>query len=199
MPDWMPSWGTTALISIVTSLLTLIVAGRYVSPLLEVRNRRFQAKMQAREKFQADMLTVLSAATRLLATPIPAEATDTVRTALREERVRWRAQIDEATKRLADHFEQVAFSYSRSRQFSEAAVRYSGNARMVWISDRSEDRIERPEEHHPALPRAVLRQPDPPPSASPLRARVGTAPERTGGVVGLVTSNRHLGAVSRIS
>jgi hypothetical protein len=36
MPDWMPSWGTTALISIASSLLTLIVAGRYVSPLLEV-------------------------------------------------------------------------------------------------------------------------------------------------------------------
>lgn len=140
MPDWMPSWGTTALISVVTSLLALIVAGRYVSPLLEVRNRRFQAKMQARETFQANMLTVLSAATRLLAMPIPAEATDTVRTALREERARWRAQIDEATKDLADHFGQVAFSHSRSRQFSEAAVRYSGNARMVWISDRSEDR-----------------------------------------------------------
>lgn len=30
MPDWMPSWGTTALISVVTSLLTLIVAGRYI-------------------------------------------------------------------------------------------------------------------------------------------------------------------------
>ncbi|MEU6839721.1 hypothetical protein [Streptomyces rubiginosohelvolus] len=47
MPDWMPPWGTTLLIAIVTSLLTLIVSGRYVSPLLEVRNRRFQARMQA--------------------------------------------------------------------------------------------------------------------------------------------------------
>ncbi|GHD76377.1 hypothetical protein GCM10010317_092820 [Streptomyces mirabilis] len=39
---WMHSWGTTALISIATSVLTLIVAGRCISPLLEVRNRRFQ-------------------------------------------------------------------------------------------------------------------------------------------------------------
>lgn len=140
MPDWMPSWGTTALISIVTSLLTLIVAGRYVSPLLETRNRRFQAKMQAREKFQTDMLTILSAATRLVTTPIPTDATDTVRTALGEERVRWRAQIDEATKHLTDHFEQVAFSYSQSRQLTQVAVRYSGNARMIWISDRTEAR-----------------------------------------------------------
>ncbi|MFI6063614.1 hypothetical protein [Streptomyces sp. NPDC051286] len=139
MPDWMPSWGTTALISIVTSLLTLIVSGRYILPLLEVRNRRFQTKMQAREKFQANMLTVLSAATRLLATSIPAEATDTVRTALREERARWRAQIDEATRYLTDHFEQIAFAYAGSR-IPELAVRYSGNARMVWISDRSEAR-----------------------------------------------------------
>ncbi|MFE2090707.1 hypothetical protein [Streptomyces sp. NPDC059460] len=136
MPDWMPSWGTTALISIVTSLLTLIVSGRYILPLLEVRNRRFQAKMQAREKFQANMLTVLSAATRLLAAPVPREATDTVRSALREERIRWRAQIDEATKYLADHFEQVIFAYAGSR-IPELAVRYSGNARMVWISDRT--------------------------------------------------------------
>ncbi|MFI6727480.1 hypothetical protein [Streptomyces atratus] len=48
--------------------------------------------------------------------------------------------MDEATKYLADHFEQIAFSYSRSRRLSELAVRYSGNARMVRISDRSKDR-----------------------------------------------------------
>ncbi|WP_103509672.1 hypothetical protein [Streptomyces sp. SM13] len=140
MPDWMPPWGTTALIAIVTSLLTLIVSGRYVSPLLEVRNRRFQAKMQARERFQADMLTIMSATTRLLATPIPAETTDALRAALREERLRWRAQIDDATKHLTDHFEEVAFSFAQSRALTETAVRYSGTARMVWISDRAEDR-----------------------------------------------------------
>ncbi|MFJ2154223.1 hypothetical protein ACIOHB_36395 [Streptomyces microflavus] len=140
MPDWMPPWGTTALIAIVTSLLTLIVSGRYVSPLLEVRNRRFQAKMQARERFQADMLTIMSATTRLLATSIPAGATDTLRAALREERLRWRAQIDDATKHLTDHFEEVAFSFAQSRALTETAVRYSGTARMVWISDRPEDR-----------------------------------------------------------
>ncbi|MFE5957037.1 MULTISPECIES: hypothetical protein [Streptomyces] len=140
MPDWMPSWGTTALIAIATSLLTLIVSGRYVSPLLEVRNRRFQAKMQARERFQADMLTVMSAATRLLAAPIPTDATESVRSALRGERQRWQDQIDEATKRLADRFEEVAFSYAQSRTLTTVAVRYSGNVRMVWISDRSEER-----------------------------------------------------------
>ncbi|MFE6187674.1 hypothetical protein ACFQ6U_24920 [Streptomyces sp. NPDC056465] len=139
MPDWMPSWGTTALIAIVTSLLTLIVSGRYISPLLEVRNRRFQAKMQAREKFGANMLTILSAVTRLLAVHVPHEATDTVRSALREERTRWRAQIDEATKYLTDNCEQVAFAYAGPR-IPELTVRYSGNARMVWISDRSEAR-----------------------------------------------------------
>ncbi|WP_331739503.1 hypothetical protein OG613_43845 (plasmid) [Streptomyces sp. NBC_00015] len=139
MPDWMPSWGTTALISIVTSLLTLIVAGRYVSPLLEVRNRRFQAKMQAREKFQANMLDVLSAATHLLGAPIVPEATEAVRTALREERARWRTQADEATKYLTDHAVQLLFAYTGSR-LPDLAVRYSSTARGVWISDMSEDR-----------------------------------------------------------
>ncbi|AEM88558.1 hypothetical protein [Streptomyces violaceusniger] len=138
MPDWMPSWGTTALISIVASLLTLIASGRYVSPLLEVRNRRFQAKMQAREKFQANMLDVLSAVTHLLAAPVVPEASDTVRAALRGERARWRAQVDEATKYLTDHAVQLLFAY-RGPQLPDLAVRYSNNARAVWISDRSED------------------------------------------------------------
>jgi hypothetical protein len=138
MPDWMPSWGTTALISIATSLLTLIVTGRYVSPLLEVRNRRFQAKMQAREKFQANMLNVLSAVTHLLAAPVVPEATDTVRTALREERARWRAHVDEATKYLTDNAVQLLFAYTGSR-LPHLAVRYSSTARGVWISDLSED------------------------------------------------------------
>lgn len=140
MPDWMPPWGTTALIAIVTSLLTLIVSGRYVSPLLEVRNRRFQAKMQARERFQADMLTIMSATIRLLATPIPAGASDTLRAALREERLRWRAQIDDATKRLTDNCAEVAFSYAQSPALTEVAVRYASTARMIWVSDRPEDR-----------------------------------------------------------
>lgn len=139
MPDWMPSWGTTALISVVTSLLALIVAGRYISPLLEVRNRRFQAKMQAREKFQANMLDVLSAVTHLLNAPVPPEATDTVRAALREERARWCTQIDEATKYLTDHAVQLLFAY-RGPKLPDLAVRYSSNARGVWISGRTEDR-----------------------------------------------------------
>ncbi|UJV47319.1 hypothetical protein [Streptomyces sp. AMCC400023] len=138
MPDWMPSWGTTALITIVISLLTLIVSGRYISPLLEVRNRRFQTKMQAREKFQANMLDLLSAVTHLLAAPVVPEATDTVRTALREERTRWRAQVDETTKYLTDHAVQLLFAY-RGPQLPDLAVRYSSNARGVWISDRTEE------------------------------------------------------------
>ncbi|MFD7713784.1 hypothetical protein [Streptomyces sp. NPDC059786] len=139
MPDWMPSWGTTALISIATSLLTLIVAGRYVSPLLETRNRRFQAKMQAREAFQTNMLAVLSAVTQLLTVPVPPQAADPVRTALREERARRRAQLDEATKYLADHCVQLLLAYAGS-QLPDLAVRYASNARSVWISDRDEER-----------------------------------------------------------
>ena len=139
MPEWMPSWGATVLVSIATSLLTLIVTGRYISPLLEVRNRRFQAKMQAREKFQTDLLTVLSSVTHLLAVAVPPEATDTVRAALRGERARRRGHLDEATRYLADHSVQLLFAYNGSR-LPDLAVRYSNNARGVWISDRNEDR-----------------------------------------------------------
>jgi hypothetical protein len=39
------------------------------------------------------MLNVLSAVTHLLVAPVVPEATDTVRTALREERARWRSQV----------------------------------------------------------------------------------------------------------
>lgn len=138
MPDWMPSWGTTALIAIVTSVLTLIISGRYVSPLLEVRNRRFQTKMQAREKFQANMLDLLSATTHMLAGPVVPGAADTVRTALLEEHTRWRAQIEEATKYLTDHAVQLLFAY-RGPKIPDLAVRYSSAVRGVWISDRDED------------------------------------------------------------
>ncbi len=94
--------------------------------------------MQAREKFQANMLNVLSAVTHLLAAPVVPEATDTVRTALREERARWRAQVDEATKYLTDHAVQLLFAYTGSR-LPDLAVRYSSNARGVWILDRTEE------------------------------------------------------------
>ncbi|GAA1111190.1 hypothetical protein GCM10009577_37210 [Streptomyces javensis] len=94
--------------------------------------------MKVRETFQGDMLTLLSVTTRLLATPVPPEATSTVRTALWEERARWRAKVDQTTKDLADNAGQLAFAYGGAR-IPELAVRYSGTTRMVWISDRDED------------------------------------------------------------
>ncbi|MFD9868582.1 hypothetical protein ACFXI8_27450 [Streptomyces niveus] len=127
MPDWMPSWGTTALIAVVMSLLALILSGRYISPLLEVRNRHFQAKMQIREKFQAKMLDLLLAVTHLLAAPVVPEPTDTVRAAPREERVRWRAQVDEATTYLTDHAVQLLFAYG-GQQLPHLTARYSSSA-----------------------------------------------------------------------
>ncbi|MFS7874608.1 hypothetical protein ACEYXF_14940 [Streptomyces asiaticus] len=65
-------------------------------------------------------------------------ATDTVRAALREERTRWRAQVDETTKYLTDHAVQLLFAY-RGPKLPDLAVRYSSNARGVWISDRTEE------------------------------------------------------------
>ncbi|MEU3743547.1 hypothetical protein AB0E78_41700 [Streptomyces sp. NPDC032198] len=164
MPDWMPLWGTTVLIALGTSLLTSIVAGRYLSPLLEVRNRRFQAKMLAREKFQENMLDTLSAGMHLRAVPVAPAASDTVRTALLAEAARWSAQVDETTKYLTDHAVQLLVAYRGSR-LPELAVRYSGTARAAWISDRSKDR---------------KLQSGAQPSAGPFLDGTRTATDRTG-------------------
>ncbi|MET9700757.1 hypothetical protein ABZY31_28100 [Streptomyces sp. NPDC006529] len=42
MLDWIPARGSAALISMARTIFT----GRYIPPSLEVRNRRFQTKMQ---------------------------------------------------------------------------------------------------------------------------------------------------------
>ncbi|MGW8779767.1 hypothetical protein ACWGNM_17135 [Streptomyces sp. NPDC055796] len=78
MLDWIPVWGSAALISMATTIFT----GRYISPLLEVRNRRFQTKMQAQEKITTNALSILTAVIRLREVQIPDGVTDTLRAAL---------------------------------------------------------------------------------------------------------------------
>ncbi|WP_406187873.1 hypothetical protein [Streptomyces sp. NBC_01006] len=79
MLDWIPAWGSAALILMATTIFT----GRYISPLLEVRNRRFQTKMQAQEKITTNALSILTAVIRLREVQIPDGVTDTLRAALR--------------------------------------------------------------------------------------------------------------------
>ncbi|MBM9624779.1 hypothetical protein [Streptomyces zhihengii] len=133
MLDWIPAWGSTALIAMATTIVT----GRYISPLLEVRNRRFQTKMQAQEKITAAALSVLSATQKLQTVQIPDGVTDTLRTALTEERARWTKQLDEATCHLADHAQEFVFTFRGPN--SIRGMRYCGTVRMVWISDRTDE------------------------------------------------------------
>ncbi|MER5511553.1 hypothetical protein ABT052_40510 [Streptomyces sp. NPDC002766] len=58
---------------------------------------------------------------------------------VREERARWRTQVDEATTYLTDHAIQLLIAYKGDR-IPTMAVRYSGDMRGLWISNRSEER-----------------------------------------------------------
>ncbi|MFE2141536.1 hypothetical protein ACFXA3_07230 [Streptomyces sp. NPDC059456] len=133
MLDWIPAWGSTALISMATTIVT----GRYVSPLLEVRNRRFQTKMQAQEKITANALLVLAATLHLQIVQIPDSVTGTLRDALTDERARRRRQLDEATCHLADHAQEFVFTYRGP--YAILGMRYCGTVRMIWISDRPDE------------------------------------------------------------
>lgn len=133
MLDWIPSWATTALIAMATTIFT----GRYISPLLEVRNRRFQMKMQAQEKLTSSALAVLSAVMKLRTVQVPDGVTETLRSALTEERARWRQQLDEATRHLADHSQEFVFTFRGPGAI--LGMRYCATARMVWISDRTDE------------------------------------------------------------
>ncbi|WP_328923509.1 hypothetical protein OG429_01940 [Streptomyces sp. NBC_00190] len=133
MLDWIPAWGSTAFISIATTIVT----GHYISPLLEVHNRRFQTKMQAQEKITAAALSVLSATQKLRTVQVPDGVSDTLRAALTEERGRWRKQLDEATCHLADHAQEFVFTFRGPN--SIRGMRYCGTVRMVWISDRTDE------------------------------------------------------------
>ncbi|MFB7810869.1 hypothetical protein [Streptomyces virginiae] len=133
MLEWIPAWGSAALISMATTIFT----GRYISPLLEVRNRRYQTKMQAQEKITTNALAILTAVIKLREVQIPDGVTDTLRAALTEERIRWHRQVDEATQHLTDHAQEFVFTFRGSA--GVLGMRYCGTARMVWISDRTEE------------------------------------------------------------
>ncbi|MFG2234897.1 hypothetical protein ACGFNX_33735 [Streptomyces sp. NPDC048723] len=118
-------------------MATTIFTGRYISPLLEVRNRRFQTKMQAQEKITTNALSILTAVIKLREVQVPDGVTDTLRAALTEERDRWHRQVDEATRHLTDHAQEFVFTFRGP--IGVLGMRYCGTARMVWISDRTEE------------------------------------------------------------
>lgn len=137
MFDVVPSVVVPALVSVVGSVASVWVTGRYISPSLEARNRRKQAGHQVRDKVSQSLITIMSASGQLQNTEPPEAATDTVRAALENERDRWRQQLDDATRYLVDNVAHFALTYPDTRLMA-LATRYIASARMLMISDRTE-------------------------------------------------------------
>ncbi|MGW4442026.1 hypothetical protein [Streptomyces sp. NPDC004682] len=89
----------TLVLALATSLATTVGVGWLVAPRLEVRKRRIGELHQARGRFLASMLRIVSAAGRLRAVEEPALGdpgwTDVMRDRVRAERARWMTQLDE--------------------------------------------------------------------------------------------------------
>lgn len=128
----------TLISAVITALVTTVAVNYLVVPRLEARNRRIQAAHIARDRFSDSVFSILGAAVRLLGVEIPDDANEELHEALSQERRRWLGQIDEATRYLVDNIEAFAFTYIGALDFRDLVIAYAGNARMVWISQRSE-------------------------------------------------------------
>lgn len=93
--------------------------------------------MQAQEKITTNALSILTAVIKLREVQVSDGVTDTLRAALTEERDRWHRQVDEATRHLTDHAQELVFTFRGP--IGVLGMRYCGTARMVWISDRTEE------------------------------------------------------------
>lgn len=118
--------------------MTLLLTGLFISPLLDVRNRRFQVKTQARDDYARHVLGLI-AATMALTIRIQADASEAVREALEGERTRWREQIEQSTRHLIDRGLPVGVQYGSAR-VAALLGEVAFTARMVWISERAEER-----------------------------------------------------------
>jgi hypothetical protein len=131
-----PTWLSTILIALATTVVTQYA----LAPRLEARKRRMLAAHEWRDQFNAGLLTIETAAARLQTIDVPDGASTTVRSAVQQERQRWLAQIDEASRYLVDHLEQYALRYIDWGGLQALAIKYAFMTRTVWISDRSQDR-----------------------------------------------------------
>ncbi|MFG2334696.1 hypothetical protein ACGFMM_34555 [Streptomyces sp. NPDC048604] len=133
----------TILIALATALVTTVGTGWLVMPRLEARKRRIMDAHQARDKFLATMLRIVSAAARLQAFAEPAASDPACTAVMREritaERARWVNQLDEGTAWMVDNLETYAPTWPTEHLRGLIAL-YVSHARAVMISERSDDR-----------------------------------------------------------
>ncbi|MFE5613925.1 hypothetical protein [Streptomyces sp. NPDC056524] len=98
---------------------------------------------QARDKFLATMLRIISAGSRLQAIHEPADDdsawTPVMRERFEEERARWVKQLDEATEWMVDHLETFMPTWP-SDHLRGLISTYVATARWVMISERQDDK-----------------------------------------------------------
>ncbi|WP_143196927.1 hypothetical protein [Streptomyces sp. CB00455] len=90
-----------------------------------------------RRKITTNALSILTAVIMLREVQVPDGVTDTLRAALAEERDRWHRQVGEATRHFTDRAQEFIFTFRGP--IGVLWMRYCGTARMVWISDRTEE------------------------------------------------------------
>ncbi|MEV7565433.1 hypothetical protein [Streptomyces tanashiensis] len=138
-----PGMVETVGVALVTALVTTVGTGWLVVPRLEARKRRIGEIHQARDKFLASMLRIVSAGARLRAMQEPAAddpgCTQEMRGRIRAERARWVRQLDEATEWMVDNVETYAPSWPAA-VLREMIGTYVAYARAVAISERRADR-----------------------------------------------------------
>ncbi|WP_406388286.1 hypothetical protein [Streptomyces sp. NBC_00887] len=138
-----PGVAETIMIALATALVTTVGTGWLVMPRLEARKRRIMDAHQARDRFLATMLRILSASGRLqkFEAPNPDDAawTPVMRERVEAERARWVKQLDEATEWMVDNVETYAVSWPTD--FLRGLIgTYVPYARAVMISEREDDR-----------------------------------------------------------
>ncbi|WP_432128057.1 hypothetical protein [Streptomyces sp. bgisy082] len=130
-------------VALVTALVTTVGTGWLVTPRLEARKRRIGEIHQARDRFLASMLRIVSAGARLRAMQEPAGddpgCTQEMCDRIRAERARWVKQLDEATEWMVDNVETYAASWPAS-VLRDMIGTYVAYARAVSISERQDDR-----------------------------------------------------------
>ncbi|WP_167163126.1 hypothetical protein [Streptomyces sp. MBT27] len=132
----------TILVAAVTAVVVSIANGLIVTPRMEARKKRLGEAHAARDAFNSNMTTVLSACV-LLRTLVPPladndpETTPVMHERLTGERERWLQQLDDATRWMIDNSVAYAGSWPGS-QLKEFAMSYAASARMVVLSERSE-------------------------------------------------------------
>lgn len=127
-------WHDVAL-PIVVAFVTAVIAARVERRKID-RNDVWRARLQLRD----DLLRLVTLTIKLSEVNPSDDFREPVRTSLVGERERWLRRIDEISQRLIDDGDYVALSYLNLLGVQPLIIRCVGLIRMVWLSDRTEER-----------------------------------------------------------